>query len=95
MKYVSDKKTLLDIPKGGTFADMVAIRGDKAIGEVSARAAQRAPALSRRVGLLSQRQLRMSAPAYSGKQMLEQGSRSSPREATVWTIKATVVTDSR
>jgi hypothetical protein len=33
MKYVSDKKTLLDIPKGGSFADMVAIKGDKAIGE--------------------------------------------------------------
>ena len=38
MKYVSDKAAsqkgyLLDVPKGGSFADMVALKGDKNIGE--------------------------------------------------------------
>lgn len=38
VKYVSDKAAsqknyLLDVPKGGSFADMVALKGDKEIGE--------------------------------------------------------------
>ena len=34
MKYVSDKKdSLIDVPKGGSFSDMVALRGDKEIGD--------------------------------------------------------------
>ena len=38
MKYVSDKAAsqkgyLLDVPKGGRFADMVALKGDKEIGD--------------------------------------------------------------
>jgi len=38
VKYVSDKyagrnDTLLDVPKGGSFADMVALKGDKEIGD--------------------------------------------------------------
>ncbi len=38
MKYVSDKASsqkgyLLDVPKGGSFADMVALKGDKEIGD--------------------------------------------------------------
>ena len=38
MKYVSDKAAsqpgyLLDVPKGGSFADMVAVKGDKEIGD--------------------------------------------------------------
>ncbi len=42
VKYVSDKaasqkKYLLDVPKGGSFADMVALKGDKEIGEKLAK----------------------------------------------------------
>src|SRR5436190_1846666 len=38
MKYVSDKAAsqkgyLLDVPKGGSFADMVAVKNDKEIGD--------------------------------------------------------------
>ena len=38
MKYVSDKyagdpNALIEVPKGGSFADMVALKGDKEIGE--------------------------------------------------------------
>jgi type I restriction enzyme M protein len=38
VKYVSDryagqKDALLDVPKGGSFADMVALKGDKEIGD--------------------------------------------------------------
>src|SRR3954449_11050841 len=38
MKYVSDKAAsqkgyLLDVPKGACFADMVALKGDKEIGD--------------------------------------------------------------
>lgn len=40
MKYVSDKyagqkDALLDVPKGGSFADMVALKGDKIIGKLA------------------------------------------------------------
>ncbi len=38
MKYVSDKYAgkpgaLIEVPKGGSFADMVALKGDKEIGD--------------------------------------------------------------
>src|SRR5438874_11335732 len=38
MKYVSDKyagqsDALIEVPEGGSFADMVAVRGDKEIGD--------------------------------------------------------------
>src|SRR5207302_8970152 len=34
VKYVSDKKGgLLEVPAGGSFADMVALKGDKEIGD--------------------------------------------------------------
>ncbi|WP_018872922.1 type I restriction-modification system subunit M [Thioalkalivibrio sp. ALJ16] len=34
MKYVSDKKdSLIEVPEGGSFADMVAVKGDKEIGD--------------------------------------------------------------
>src|ERR1043165_2763185 len=38
MKYVSDKYTgqsdaVIEVPKGGSFADMVALKGDKEIGD--------------------------------------------------------------
>ncbi|MBK5944753.1 type I restriction-modification system subunit M [Halorhodospira halophila] len=34
MKYVSDKKdSLIEVPEGGSFQDMVALKGDKDIGE--------------------------------------------------------------
>jgi len=34
MKYVSDKKdSLIEVPEGGSFQDMVALRGDKEIGD--------------------------------------------------------------
>jgi type I restriction enzyme M protein len=38
VKYVSDKAAsqksyLLDVPKGGSFADMIALKGDKEIGD--------------------------------------------------------------
>ena len=34
MKYVSDKKdTLIDVPEGGSFYDMVALKGNKEIGD--------------------------------------------------------------
>jgi type I restriction enzyme M protein len=33
VKYVSDKSTLLDIPEGASFQDMVDLKGDKEIGD--------------------------------------------------------------
>ncbi len=32
-KYASDVKALIDVPPGGSFADMVALKGDKEIGD--------------------------------------------------------------
>src|SRR5574342_214002 len=32
-KYAGQKNALLDVPKGGSFADMVALKGDKEIGD--------------------------------------------------------------
>ena len=33
VKYVSDKSTLLDIPEGASFQDMIKLKGDKEIGD--------------------------------------------------------------
>jgi type I restriction enzyme M protein len=33
VKYAGQKDALLDVPKGGSFADMVALKGDKEIGD--------------------------------------------------------------
>src|SRR6476620_2544916 len=32
-KYAGQKEALIDVPKGGSFADMVALKGDKEIGD--------------------------------------------------------------
>ena len=32
-KYAGQKDALLDVPKGGSFADMAALKGDKEIGD--------------------------------------------------------------
>src|SRR5512140_3616733 len=32
-KYVGQKDALLEVPKGGGFSDMIALKGDKEIGE--------------------------------------------------------------
>jgi type I restriction enzyme M protein len=32
-KYVGQKDALLDVPKGGSFTDMVDLKGDKEIGD--------------------------------------------------------------
>jgi type I restriction enzyme M protein len=32
-KYAGDAKALIEVPKGGGFADMIALRGDKEIGD--------------------------------------------------------------
>ena len=32
-KYAGQKDALIDVPKGGSFADMVALKGDKEIGD--------------------------------------------------------------
>jgi type I restriction enzyme M protein len=32
-KYVGDPRALIEVPKGGSFADMVALKGDKEIGD--------------------------------------------------------------
>ena len=32
-KYAGQKDAMLDVPKGGSFADMVALKGDKEIGD--------------------------------------------------------------
>jgi type I restriction enzyme M protein len=34
-KYAGQKDALLDVPKGGSFADMVALKGDKIIGKLA------------------------------------------------------------
>ena len=33
VKYISDKDTLLEVPDGASFNDMVALKGDKEIGD--------------------------------------------------------------
>ena len=37
-KYAGQKDPMLTVPKGGGFADMVAVKGDKEIGEWARRA---------------------------------------------------------
>ena len=56
MKYVSDKhandsNALIEVPDGGSFDDMAKLKGDKEIGERSARQRSRRSAVRDREGV--------------------------------------------
>ena len=40
-KYAGQKDALLDVPRGGGFADMAALKGDKEIGDMIAAAMEK------------------------------------------------------
>ena len=46
-KYAGDPNALIDVPAGGSFADMVAAKGDKEIGDRMNKIIGRLPARSR------------------------------------------------
>jgi len=70
-KYAGQKDAMVEIPKGGSFADMVALRGDKEIGDkINKIIAKLAEANGLR-GVIDQTDFSDPAKLGSGKEMVE------------------------
>jgi type I restriction enzyme M protein len=70
-KYAGQKDAMVEIPKGGSFSDMVALRGDKEIGEkINKIIAKLAEANGLR-GVIDQTDFNDPAKLGSGKEMVE------------------------
>ncbi len=70
MKYVSDKPdTLLDIPAGGSFADMVQLKGDKEIGDKINKIIGRLAEANDLKGVIDQADFNDETKLGSGKEM--------------------------
>src|SRR5467141_3816219 len=76
MKYVSDKyagrkDALIDVPKGGSFADMVALKGDKEIGDKINKIIAKLAEANDLKGVIDQTDFNDPAKLGSGKEMVE------------------------
>ncbi len=74
MKYVSDKYAgrpgaLIDVPKGGSFADMVALKGDKEIGDKINKIIGRLAEANDLKGVIDQADFNDESKLGSGKEM--------------------------
>ncbi len=70
MKYVSDKPdTLLDVPAGGSFADMVQLKGDKEIGDKINKIIARLAEANDLKGVIDQADFNDETKLGSGKEM--------------------------
>ena len=70
MKYVSDKPdTLLDVPAGGSFADMVQFKGDKEIGDKINKIIGRLAEANDLKGVIDQADFNDETKLGSGKEM--------------------------
>ena len=70
MKYISDKPdTLLDVPAGGSFADMVQLKGDKKIGEKINAIIKRLAEANGLEGVINQADFNDESKLGSGKEM--------------------------
>jgi type I restriction enzyme M protein len=74
MKYVSDKYAgkpgaLIEVPKGGSFADMVALRGDKEIGDKINKIIGRLAEANDLKGVIDQADFNDESKLGSGKEM--------------------------
>ncbi len=74
MKYVSDKAasdqgSLIDVPKGASFADMVALKGDKEIGDKINKIVGRLAEANDLKGVIDQSDFNDEGKLGSGKEM--------------------------
>ncbi|MPS32628.1 MULTISPECIES: type I restriction-modification system subunit M [unclassified Salinivibrio] len=70
MKYVSDKKdSLIEVPEGGSFADMVALKGDKEIGDKINKIIGRLAEANDLKGVIDQADFNEETKLGSGKDM--------------------------
>ncbi len=74
MKYVSDKYAgkpgaLIEVPKGGSFADMAALRGDKEIGDRINKIISRLAEANELEGVIDQADFNDESKLGSGKEM--------------------------
>ena len=70
MKYVSDKPdTLLDVPAGGSFADMLQLKGDKEIGDKINKIIGRLAEANDLKGVIDQADFNDETKLGSGKEM--------------------------
>jgi len=70
MKYVSDKQdSLIEVPPGGSFADMVALRGDKEIGDQINKIIGRLAEANDLKGVIDQADFNDETKLGSGKEM--------------------------
>src|SRR5436309_1173772 len=74
MKYVSDKyggkpNALIEVPKGGSFADMVALKGDKEIGDKINKIIGRLAEVNDLKGVIDQADFNDESKLGSGKEM--------------------------
>jgi hypothetical protein len=74
MKYVSDKYAgkpgaLIEVPKGGSFADMVALKGDKEIGDKINKIIGRLAEANDLKGVIDQADFNDESKLGSGKDM--------------------------
>src|SRR5207248_37395 len=65
-KYAGQKDALLDVPKGGRFADMVALKGDKEIGDKMNKIISKLAAGQRPQGRDRRRRLQRRGQARQG-----------------------------
>ncbi|PRY73217.1 type I restriction-modification system subunit M [Halomonas ventosae] len=76
MKYVSDKQdSLIEVPQGGSFADMVALKGDKEIGDRINKIIGRLAEANDLKGVIDQADFNDETKLGSGKDMQDRLSR--------------------
>src|SRR5206468_5567325 len=76
MKYVSDKYAdkpgaLIEVPKGGSFADMVALKGDKEIGDKINKIISKLAQANGLKGVIDQTDFNDPAKLGSGSEMVD------------------------
>jgi type I restriction enzyme M protein len=70
-KYAGQKDAMVEIPKGGSFSDMVALKGDKEIGDKINKIISKLAAANDLKGVIDQTDFNDPAKLGSGKEMVE------------------------
>jgi type I restriction enzyme M protein len=70
-KYAGQKNAMIEIPKGGSFADMVALQGDKEIGDKICKILGRLAEANNLRGVIDQTDFNDPAKLGSGKEMVD------------------------
>jgi type I restriction enzyme M protein len=70
-KYAGQKDAMVDIPKGGSFADLVALKGDKEIGDKINKIIARLAEANSLKGVIDQTDFNDPAKLGSGKEMVD------------------------